>query len=903
MTPFVSKHGGTGRLFLTAAATIFAFAIAATAQSPAGPVRQVSDPGVVTTRQAITPAGVQNVFDGRVYGITFGPADDTVYVTASSGRVYKLNWQTNRVLQVARDKNQGTPGIQGITIDPASGEPLVTLSAVDRTGQGADPVVRLVRVSGGTASTIADHLGTFAVGALSVAGDKAMMGARTAVVALTFDDAVAVIDLASGKSRGTIRTGIAPFGTAINKAGTAAYVSNWGGRFSGAGDVTSTTGNKPNADHVVVDKRGIASTGTVTRVDLVEMKRFSEIPVGLHPTALVWDEARSRLYVTNSNSDSVSVINTDTNAVVRTISLQPFDRAVPGVAPNAVAVSMDGETLYVACGGVNAIAVIRTSDGQTEGMIPTAWYPSDLRLSADGKYLAVSNLMGVGSGGAPGDIERMAKNDQIMVQPGPTRRYVHSDRSSIQVMAVPDANQLAGYTTAVAENNHLPLRAAAQPTAVTSDPPASPLPVPLKAGDPSAIDHVVYIIKENRTYDQLFGDLAQANSDPTLLVYGRDVTPNQHRLAEQFVVLDNFYAAGGNSADGHQWVTQAAETDYCYWPGYEGRSYPFEGSDPIAPASGGFIWDAALGRERTVEDFGEYVGTPANSMRDEERIGMLAEWKNGADFSTRFHTVAPIAPLNKVLAKDYPYWTMAVPDVVRAQIFLKHLQGWESDGQMPNLVLVQLPSDHTRGTTPGISTPKATVADNDLALGQIVEGLTKSPFWKSMAIFIVEDDAQNGIDHVDGHRTVALAVSPYIRRGSVDSTFYSHPSMLKTMELMLGLPTLSLFDMIANDMRNSFQAKPDFTPYSAVVPKQSLFEVNPPASALKGPAREGALASMKMNFAVPDAAPTEILNRILWHDARGWTSPYPQVKQAVFAPYSVDLTDDDKEEAARSERK
>jgi YVTN family beta-propeller protein len=595
-----------------------------------------------------------------------------------------------------------------------------------------------------------------------------------------------------------------------------------------------------------------------------------------HPNGLAWDEKADRLYTANNNRDSVTVIDTKTNRPLNTIKIQPFVKEASGVAPTAVILNADGSKLYVACGGINAVVVIDTKSGKQDGMIPSGWYPNSLALSPDGRYLAIGSLLGAGSGW----------------QNEPRRRFVHANRGSVNVVDIPDAAQLARYTVAVAENNRLPLAGSALATAVRP-PSKTPKAVPMQPTDASLIEHVVYIVKENRTYDQLFGDLEKGNGEPSFVMFGEDTTPNHRKLAREFVLLDNFYASGGNSADGHQWVTQANEVAYTMWPGYQGRSYPFDGSDPIGIAQGGTIWDAALARKRTVRIYGEYAGRLAEPSK--MRMQHLEGWRRGDDFTNKFNTVAPIAHMNAILAKNYPSYSTAVPDVVRAQIFLKDFAEWNREGgKMPNLTILQLPSDHTLGTAPGVSSPKAMVADNDLALGLIVEALSKSRYWSKMAIFVVEDDAQNGVDHVDGHRTVALAISPYIRRGHVDSTFYSNQSMLKTMELMMGLGPLSMFDLIANDMRASFQDTADLKPYEHVKPQQDLFAVNPPASALKGEARKAALASAKMRWDIPDAAPTEKVNRILWAAIKGAHIPYPTVKQAVFAPYSLDIDDDDR---------
>jgi YVTN family beta-propeller protein len=808
--------------------------------------RTISDPGVITTRQAITPAGLQSVFNGRVYGVAFGKTASELWVL-HAGEISLVDWKANKSL--THIAFQGAAGLGGIRYDPSADRALVDIA------NHGEAELWSARRDG---SHNAWKLGASAnSGALDTS-------ARIAVVPLIHGNTLAIADLTKGIVR-TVKTEIAPFGAALSHDSTIAYVTNWGGRTPKPGDLTAPTGLSPTADRVVTDERGIASTGTVSRVDLIMGAVEKTIPVGLHPTAIVWDEPSARLYVANGNQDSISVIDTNQNKVLQTFVLQPFQRKTPGIAPTALAFA-DGN-LYVACGGINAVAVLDSKSGKQRGLIPTAWYPNSLSISEG--HLAIGTLLGVGSGW----------RDE------PSHKYVHSNRGSIHVLPIPTEAELASFTNAVIVNNLMVL-----PT--NEEKPRAgikPVPVPERAGEPSTIEHIVYIVKENRTYDQVLGDLGKGNGDPSFAIYGEEVTPNQHKLASEFVTLDNFYAAGGNSADGHQWLTQANETEYCLWPGYEGRSYPFDGTDPIAYSAGGFIWESAQRMKKTVRVFGEYAGLTKATLSD--RAELLKQWKSGADFTSKWNTVAPVAPLNKILAKNFPAYSTNIPDVVRAQIFISELKKWDT---MPNLTLIQLPSNHTQGTSSGASTAKAMVADNDLAVGQIVEALSHSKFWKTMQIFIVEDDAQNGVDHVDGHRTVALAVGPYIKRGAVDSTFYSNPGMLKTIELILGLPTMSLFDLIAADMRGSFSDKADFAPFSAEQPKHDLFELNPPLKSLHGAARRDAAASMKMEWDLPDRAPAGKLNRILWADSKGYSIKYPPLMRSIFAPFASDVDDDDR---------
>jgi YVTN family beta-propeller protein len=848
------------------------------------PVSSVVDPGVIPSRQNITPAGLQSVFESQVYGVAFDEKGESIYAATPSQNgafVYRIDLKTNQMKSVM--STSATPGMQGLAYDPVSHTAF--FSALLGDGRKKDSVGQLIAV-GDRGTVLADRLGSHQVGGIAVGHAPNSQGQRLAVMALTFDDEAAFIDVDRKVVVRRVKTGVAPFTAVVNANSSVAYVSNWGGRFPNTGERSAKTGSEAGADHVVVDERGVLSSGTVACVDLESGQVNASIEVGLHPSGLVWDETHQRLYVANSNSESISVIDTQKNRLLETISLQPFARKVAGISPESVALSPDHKSLYAALSGINAVAVIDISlaPGHLSGLIPTGWYPNHLVVSPDGRFLAVSTLLGVGSGwNSPGLLAR-ERRDGMKPELNIHRRYVHANRGTLHIIPVPDADELARYSIAVADNNHMRLAGDLQPTGESQTrrgPHATPRPVPDRAGEPSTIDHVVYIIKENRSYDQYFGSLGKGNGDPSLDVYDDGVIPNQRKLARDFVLLDNFYANGGNSADGHQWVTQAAETDYTYWPGYNGRSYPKNGDDPLAFAGSGFLWDHLTAQHKTFADFGEYVGQMTGND-DTVRIDLLNRYMNGDQFIDTFSTKAPIARLNQFLVRDYPAYGLRVPDVVRARIFVRHLKDWENKGSMPNFVMIQLPSDHTEGTTPGFSTPKACMADNDLAVGQVVEAISHSPFWKSTVIFIVEDDAQDGLDHVDGHRTVALAVSPYTRRGSIDSTFYSQVSMVKTIELILGLPSMSIFDLIANDMRRSFQATPDVTTYQSIEPAQSIYERNPDLKALQGQARLDAIASRRMDWREPDDVPTEQLNAILWRNAKA--SQYPVWKRglAVF---------------------
>jgi YVTN family beta-propeller protein len=675
-------------------------------------------------------------------------------------------------------------------------------------------------------------------------------------VTLSRNNTLAVVNLADKKVR-EIPVGIAPYEVVL-ATGSKAYVSNWGGRRPHEGEPTYNT----SGSQALVDREtGIASNGSVTVVDLAANKQVKDIEVGLHPSGMVLSPDATRLYVACANSDMVSVINTVTDEVVEEISVH-LEKDLPfGSAPNALAISRDGKMLYVANGTDNAICVIRVgAPGRIIGCIPTGWYPGSLILDEETNAIFVANVKGVGS--------RNQRTDRAGYNS-------HDHMGTVSIIPLPDDAELAEMTEIVHHNNSFVQRMAASHSGTDF---RNKVAVPQILTQKSYFKHVVYIIKENRTYDQVFGDLPQGNGDPNLLHFGREVTPNHHKLAETFVLLDNFYCSGILSADGHQWTDEAYVTDYIekFFGGFT-RSYPYDGNDALAYASSGFIWDNVLRHGLTFRDYGEFVDAVIEPG-DATFMDIYQDYLKGSN-SIKIHASANLEQLKPYLCPTFVGFPNKVPDVYRADEFIKELKEFEGKNDFPNFIIMLLPNDHTSGTRPGMPTPRAAVADNDLALGRIVEAISHSRFWNETCIFATEDDPQAGLDHVDGHRTVGLVISPYTKRGQVISTYYSQINMVRTIENILGIPPMNQFDAAAEPMGDCFTDTPDLTPYKALPADIPLDELNPPLESLRGEALHWAKMSLEQDLDDVDRIDEDTFNRIIWHAVKGYDVPYPVLSQ------------------------
>ncbi|HEV8544265.1 MAG TPA: alkaline phosphatase family protein [Verrucomicrobiae bacterium] len=675
------------------------------------------------------------------------------------------------------------------------------------------------------------------------------------------------LDVETGTVVRAIDVGFAPYDVVL--LGQKAYVSNWGGRRPDRDSVTGPAGHgtKVRVDPITF----IANEGSVSVVDLSSGHVVSELSVGVHSSAMALSPDRRYLAVANAASDSISVIDTKKDRIAETVSLR-WDAGDPfGASPNALAFSASGSDLYVCNGTQNAVAVVTFRPGRSKirGLIPTGWFPGAIVYDAPRHRLHIANIKGFGSG------KRLKPGD-------PVKFNSHQYFGSVSLIDTPSRSQLAKATTMVLDNmRRAKIEDAFLPPRVKE--PARP--VPERTGEPSVFKQVVYIIKENRTYDQVLGDMKEGNGNEGLCIFGEKITPNQHKIAREFALLDNTYCSGILSSEGHNWTDAGFSTDYLEksFAGFP-RSYP-DGMEPadvdaLAYSPAGFIWDLAFKYGKSVRSYGEFT------------MGH-ARWKNSArrsrlkfrdiynDFINRtdlieIGCVPAIESLRGHIMTNTIGWSLDVPDIFRAAQFITELKQFEERGGFPQLVIICLPNDHTSGTKANMPTPRAHAADNDLAFGQIIEAISKSRFWKDTCIFGIEDDPQDGWDHVSGFRTTAYVVSPYTKRRTVVRDSYNQTSLLRTIELMIGLPPLNQMDASATPMTACFMDSPDLTPFTAVPNQVALDELNPPPKAINDPVlRRDAIVSAGLPLEKADACPEDTLNRILWRAQKGSQALYP----------------------------
>jgi YVTN family beta-propeller protein len=730
-------------------------------------------------------------------------------------------------------------------IDARTGQITATLNVVKAwDGMGFDPASGTVYLSGGgrARTGFEEVMAKMGLGAMKDSIDKPILRARYADGELTplpalgiegLDEADRYISGVTVGADGSLyalniqtdtlyrlsgagftqqsstKTGYRPYGVALSPNGKTLAVANWGDR-------------------------------SVSLLDPAALRETARIAVGSHPNEMVWSR-EGRLFVANSGSNDVSVISG--SAVIETIRTSLDPKAPVGSTPDALALSPDGRRLYVANADNNNVAVVDISDARESrvlGFIPTGWYPTALAVSSDSRqlYIGTGKGMGFRNNFPPVTIFQEKTPDPAMPYD-----YIAGILSGhLSIVDVPDAQQLAAYTKQAAAN--VPTPAAYVDAASAAKVRGEVFP---------KIRHVLYIIRENRTYDEVFGDLGTGNGDPKLTLFGAKVTPNAHALARRTVNLDNLYCDGEVSEDGHQWCDGAYATDFiekAWVNSYSRRAEP-KADERLTSSPAGYIWDACARKGLSFRTYGEmtrFISSP-ESAPQVQAAGSLAghvskEWLNVRRAANG-------------------------RDLDRAAVFIRELEDAEKTGEWPNFMVMALAEDHTQGLVPKAFTPVALVGGNDLALGRIIEAVSHSRFWRETAIFVIEDDAQNGPDHVDAHRTVGLLISPWSKRGVVDSTMYTTSSMVRTMELILGLDPMTQFDAAATPMYFSFTTEPSFEPIDAVPAQVDMTARNPDS----GP---GARASLRLDFSDIDRADPDELNQILWAALKpGMTMPAP----------------------------
>jgi YVTN family beta-propeller protein len=564
------------------------------------------------------------------------------------------------------------------------------------------------------------------------------------------------------------------------------------------------------------------------------LRLMQTVPVGDHPTEMTETKDGKRLFVANANNNTVSVIDIDAGKVIETISTALSPDALNGSTPNSVALSADDKTLFVANADNNCLAVIdvaKFGQSHSKGFIPTGWYPTEVRV-VNGSLLVTNGK---------GEISKA----------NPHHEYIGGLlRGTLSFISVPTNAELERYSAEVFRNTPL-----TRTSSIPQHEQGNPIPVDKEHSSP--IKHVFYIIKENRTYDQVFGDIPRGNGDSSLCIFGANITPNEHAIADEFVLLDNFYVDAEVSADGHNWSTAAYATDYVEktWPtfyGGRGGDYDFEAEGITTPAEG-YIWDNCIRHNVSMRNYGEFYYDDEQSK----------QW------------VVSASGLRGRTSPEFRGWDLHYPDVERAKAWEREFAEYEEGDSLPQFEIIRLPNDHTAGSHKGSLSPRAMVADNDQAVGMIVDRISHSKYWKESAIFILEDDAQDGPDHVDAHRSTALVISPYIKRHFVDHTMYSTSGMIRTMELILGIPPMTQYDASATPMYFAFSSEPNLAPFDLRKPRIDLHEKN-----ALGAFGQRSMASM--NLSREDAVPDNKFNEIIWKSVKGSTSVMPAPVHSAF---------------------
>jgi YVTN family beta-propeller protein len=843
--------------------------------------------------------------DGRFLAAT--SADKSVVLQIFDLSSYQLIWTVGTAASVNQPLADGTVGQEGPTYSPDGKflwlpeQDAVSRFPVNPDGTlGAPTRFPLPRVgthlSGNSRSVVANSA---LVGQMTYSPDGS-----TLYAALNGQNTVVALDPSTGAVKQTWNVGIAPRELAF--AGGKLYVSNEGGRQAQPGDTTMDSYGTPVPANGYL---GTSTTGTVSVIDTANPSAaVGSITVGLHPTAMY--ASGNALFVANTNSDTVSVIDTTTNQVVQTIDTQPWPESSVGYEPDGIAMTKDGH-LLVTLGRANAVAVYQYYGTPKEpvsyiGLLPTDYYPADVATVGD--KIVVTNTRGIDARGP--DITTYKGQGTVPV----TGHDTHSTTASLTRFTLPSDQEIARYTERVFAQNGWGRNDVQQANGDR----AKAVPVPKRIGDPSTIKHVFLIVKENRTYDQVLGDIGKGNGDPTLTQFGEKATPNQHALAKQFGLYDNTYDVGTNSAEGHNWLMQGDNPEYTESAAGEyQRTYDTE-EDVLGHQRSGFLWTAVESAGATARNYGEFEyqeGKPPGTWQQ-----YYCAAKSVASGGDPAQLTAPglagnygsaIPSLNAIADPLSPPFDLTIPDIYREQIWQ---QDFEKNGPA-NFNMIWFSSDHTGGPADA----EAGVADNDLATGEMVDTISHSKYWKDSVIFVLEDDSQDGADHVDGHRAPVQVISPWAQHGKVIDTYYSQISAVRTIEQILGAQPLNEKVAAATPMYDAFTSHPDYRPFNAVPNQIPLTEAitTPPACGLDTlgltgaaaaalnkaeaqktavPANEQATAAawqawlagqhMTGNGAVPDYANPEQMNRYTWYQAHGWTVPYPGDTK-IYAPNQV----------------